>query len=106
MDFSSIEEAIAEIKAGKIVIVVDDPDRENEGDLIMAGEKCTAEAMNFMVKFGRGVPFIPTTAERLERGDGAGALLIRQLLGHFPHCGRQCAPARREEWRRPAFQAG
>ena len=46
-------------------MVVDDPDRENEGDLIMAGEKCTPEAMNFMIKEGRGVPFIPTTAERL-----------------------------------------
>src|SRR5512147_2849563 len=67
MPFSTIPEAIEDIRAGKIVIVVDDPDRENEGDLIMAGEKCTAEAMNFMVREGRGVPFIPTTAERLER---------------------------------------
>lgn len=49
-----------------MVIVVDDPDRENEGDLIMAGEACTPEAMNFMIKYGRGVPFIPTTAERLQ----------------------------------------
>lgn len=48
-----------------MIIVVDDPDRENEGDLIMAGEMCTPEEMNFMIKFGRGVPFIPTTAERL-----------------------------------------
>lgn len=48
------------------MIVVDDPDRENEGDLIMAGERCTTEAMNFMIRFGRGVPFIPTTGDRLE----------------------------------------
>lgn len=48
-----------------MVVVVDDPDRENEGDLVMAGEMCTPEAMNFMLKYGRGVPFIPTTAERL-----------------------------------------
>lgn len=48
-----------------MIVVVDDPDRENEGDLIMAGEACTPEAMNFMIKFGGGVPFIPTTAERL-----------------------------------------
>lgn len=67
MPFATIPEAIEDIREGKIVIVVDDPDRENEGDLIMAGEKCTPEAMNFMVKEGRGVPFIPTTAERLER---------------------------------------
>ncbi|HRJ26111.1 MAG TPA: bifunctional 3,4-dihydroxy-2-butanone-4-phosphate synthase/GTP cyclohydrolase II [Fimbriimonadaceae bacterium] len=63
--FSSIPEALAEIKAGRMVVVVDDPDRENEGDLIMAGEACTPEAMNFMISQGRGVPFIPTTAERL-----------------------------------------
>lgn len=67
MGFTSIEDAIRDIRDGKIVIVVDDPDRENEGDLIMAGEKCTPEAMNFMIRFGRGVPFIPTTPERLER---------------------------------------
>lgn len=65
MSFSTIEEAIEELKRGRMIIVVDDPDRENEGDLIMAGECCTPEAMNFMVRFGRGVPFIPTTAERL-----------------------------------------
>jgi 3,4-dihydroxy 2-butanone 4-phosphate synthase/GTP cyclohydrolase II len=48
-----------------MIIVVDDPDRENEGDLVVAAECCTPEIMNFMIKFGRGVPFIPTTAERL-----------------------------------------
>lgn len=48
-----------------MIIVVDDPDRENEGDLVMPAETCTPEAMNFMVRYGRGVPFIPTTAERL-----------------------------------------
>lgn len=67
MDFASIPEALEDLRSGKIVIVVDDPDRENEGDLIMAGEHCTPEAMNFMITHGRGVPFIPTTAERLER---------------------------------------
>lgn len=50
-----------------MIVVVDDPDRENEGDLIMPGETCTPEAMNFMIKFGRGVPCIPTTAQRLEQ---------------------------------------
>lgn len=66
MPFASIPEALEELAAGRIIIVVDDPDRENEGDLIMAGEKCTPEAMNFMITHGRGVPFIPTTAERLQ----------------------------------------
>jgi 3,4-dihydroxy 2-butanone 4-phosphate synthase/GTP cyclohydrolase II len=65
MPFSSIPEALEELRDGRMVIVVDDPDRENEGDLIMAGERCTPEAMNFMVTHGRGVPFIPTTAQRL-----------------------------------------
>ncbi len=65
MEFATIPEALEELKRGRIIVVVDDPDRENEGDLIMAGEMCTADAMNFMIKFGRGVPFIPTTAERL-----------------------------------------
>lgn len=65
MGFASIPQAIEDLQAGKMIIVVDDPDRENEGDLIMAGEKCTPEAMNFMITYGRGVPFIPTTEERL-----------------------------------------
>lgn len=65
MEFASIPEALEELKRGRMIIVVDDPDRENEGDLIMPGETCTPEAMNFMIKFGRGVPFIPTSAERL-----------------------------------------
>src|SRR5689334_5046994 len=49
-----------------MIVVVDDPDRENEGDLIMAAERCTPEAMNFMIRYGRGVPFIPTTEQRLQ----------------------------------------
>lgn len=66
MEFATIPQAIDDLKAGKLIIVVDDPDRENEGDLVIAGERCTPEAMNFMVMHGRGVPFIPTTAERLQ----------------------------------------
>lgn len=63
--FASIPEALEELKQGKMIIVVDDPDRENEGDLVVAAEACTPEIMNFMIRFGRGVPFIPTTAQRL-----------------------------------------
>ncbi|MCK6631171.1 MAG: GTP cyclohydrolase II [Fimbriimonadaceae bacterium] len=65
MEFAPIESAIEDIGSGKMVIVVDDPDRENEGDLIMAGEMCAPGDMNFMIRMGRGVPFIPTTGERL-----------------------------------------
>src|SRR5579862_683777 len=65
MPFATIDEALDDLKRGKLIIVVDDPDRENEGDLVCAGETCTPELMNFMTKYGRGVPFIPTTAQRL-----------------------------------------
>ena len=53
--FNTVEEAIAAIKAGKMVLVTDDEDRENEGDLIMAAELCTPEAVNFMAKYARGL---------------------------------------------------
>lgn len=69
MSFSSIESAIEDIRQGKIIIVVDDEDRENEGDFIMAAEKCTPEAINFMIRHGRGVPCVPTTARRLAELD-------------------------------------
>ncbi len=64
--FNTIEEAIADIKAGKIIIVVDDENRENEGDLIIAAEKVNAEAINFMSKHGRGLICMPMTSEKLE----------------------------------------
>ncbi len=66
MPFVSVSDAIGLLRDGKMVIVVDDPDRENEGDLIMLGEHCDAAAMNFMIMHGRGVPFISTTPGRLE----------------------------------------
>lgn len=64
MALNTIEEAIADIKAGKFVIVVDDEDRENEGDLIVAAEKITPEQVNFMLKEGRGVLCVPIPIER------------------------------------------
>jgi 3,4-dihydroxy 2-butanone 4-phosphate synthase/GTP cyclohydrolase II len=64
--FSSVEQAIADIAAGRFVIVVDDEDRENEGDLTMAAEKVTPEAINFMARHGRGLICLPLTQERLE----------------------------------------
>jgi 3,4-dihydroxy 2-butanone 4-phosphate synthase / GTP cyclohydrolase II len=65
-EFSTIEDAIADIRAGKIVIVVDDADRENEGDFIMAAEKATPERLNFMVTHGRGIVCMPMTGQRLD----------------------------------------
>jgi 3,4-dihydroxy 2-butanone 4-phosphate synthase / GTP cyclohydrolase II len=64
--FATIEEAIADVGAGKMLIVVDDADRENEGDFVMAAEMATPEAINFMVTHGRGIVCLPTTAERLD----------------------------------------
>ncbi|MDR1414284.1 MAG: bifunctional 3,4-dihydroxy-2-butanone-4-phosphate synthase/GTP cyclohydrolase II [Odoribacteraceae bacterium] len=64
--FNSIEEAIADVRAGKMIVVVDDPDRENEGDLLMAAEKVTPEAVNFMVREARGLVCMPVVRERLE----------------------------------------
>ena len=64
---SSIEEAVEDIAAGQMIIVVDDEDRENEGDLVMAAEKATPEKVNFMAKFGRGLICLPLTKERVEQ---------------------------------------
>lgn len=64
--FAPIEELIAEIRAGRMVVLVDDEDRENEGDLCMAAEKITPEAINFMARFGRGLICVSLTAERCD----------------------------------------
>lgn len=66
MVLSSIEEAIKNIKDGKFVIIVDDEDRENEGDLAIAAEKVSTEAINFMVKHARGLVCLPIKGERLD----------------------------------------
>lgn len=72
--FNTISEAIEDIKAGKMIIVVDDENRENEGDLLMAAEKVTPEAINFMAKVGRGLICVPLIEERLE------ALMLPQMV--------------------------
>ena len=64
---STISKAIADIAAGKMVILVDDEDRENEGDLVIAADKCTPEAINFMAKHGRGLICLPLEEEQLNR---------------------------------------
>src|SRR5258706_24574 len=65
--FNSIESVIADLQAGKMVIVVDDADRENEGDLIMSAQFVSAATVNFMAKNGRGLICVPTTSERLQQ---------------------------------------
>src|SRR6201989_7807 len=64
--FASLETAIEELKAGRMIVVVDDEDRENEGDLTMAAEMITPEAINFMARQGRGLICLAMTEERLQ----------------------------------------
>ena len=69
LSFNTVEEAIEEIRQGRMVIVVDDEDRENEGDLVMAAEKVEPWHVNFMAMHGRGLICVPLTAERLKELD-------------------------------------
>ena len=64
--FTDVETAIAEIRAGRMIVVVDDEDRENEGDLTLAAEKVTPEAINFMAMYGRGLVCLALTEDRLD----------------------------------------
>jgi len=66
MELATVPEAIEDVKAGQFVIIVDDEDRENEGDLAMAAEKVTPDAINFMAKYGRGLICMPVIGERLD----------------------------------------
>ena len=68
-EFASIETAIRELRAGRMIVVIDDEDRENEGDLTMAAELVTPEAINFMAKHGRGLVCLAMTGERLDELD-------------------------------------
>src|ERR1039458_290659 len=67
LEFDSIESVVEELRKRRMVVVVDDADRENEGDLIMAAECVTPAAVNFMAKHGRGLICVPTTYERLKQ---------------------------------------
>ena len=69
MRFATIPEAIEDVKAGKFIIIVDDEDRENEGDLIIAAEKTTPDAINFMTLYARGLVCMPITGKRLDELD-------------------------------------
>ncbi len=66
MPFSSIEDAVAEIRDGRMIIIIDDEDRENEGDLVCAAEKTTPEIINFMARHARGLICLPLTEERCD----------------------------------------
>lgn len=66
MSFSTIEAALDDLRQGKVLVVVDDEDRENEGDFVVAAETCTPDIMNFIIKYGRGIPCVSTTMKRLE----------------------------------------
>ncbi|MCL6482548.1 MAG: 3,4-dihydroxy-2-butanone-4-phosphate synthase, partial [Firmicutes bacterium] len=61
--FATVEEALEEFRQGRMLVLVDDEDRENEGDLAMAAEKITPEAVNFMAKYGRGLICLTLTEE-------------------------------------------
>ena len=67
MSLSSTKEIITELRAGRMVILVDEEDRENEGDLVLAAEFVTPEAINFMARFGRGLICLTLTEERCEQ---------------------------------------
>src|ERR1700742_4746735 len=66
MSFATIAEAVDEFRAGHMVIIVDDEDRENEGDLVCAAEKVTPEIINFMARYARGLICLPLTEERCD----------------------------------------
>ncbi len=74
--FDSVEEAIADIAAGRLVIVTDDEDRENEGDLIMAASKATPETINLMIRYGSGIVCVPMLGHQLDRL-GLGPMVAR-----------------------------
>src|SRR5213082_4212691 len=67
LEFDTIDDVLRAIAAGEIVIVTDDADRENEGDLVIAAEKVTPDAVNFMAKYGRGLICVPISNERAEQ---------------------------------------
>ncbi len=81
MAFSTIQEAIEDVKNGKIIVVVDDEDRENEGDLLMAADHVTPEAINFMATYGRGLICMPVSGERLDTL-GIGAMVANNTDNH------------------------
>ena len=89
--FDPIPAVISDIRKGRMVIVTDDADRENEGDLVMAASKVTANAVNFMAKFGRGLICAPITEER------ASQLGLQRMVDRQQLRSRVQAPERLEQ---------
>jgi 3,4-dihydroxy-2-butanone 4-phosphate synthase len=81
IEFAGIEEALSELRAGRMIVVVDDEDRENEGDLTMAAELITPEAVNFMATHGKGLICLAMTSERLDELDLAPMSADNSALG-------------------------
>ncbi|HVU38351.1 MAG TPA: 3,4-dihydroxy-2-butanone-4-phosphate synthase [Opitutales bacterium] len=79
--FDTVEEAIADIAAGKVIVVTDDEGRENEGDLIMAASKATPETVNMMIRYGSGIVCVPTTEPQLKRL-GLGPMVAENRESH------------------------
>jgi 3,4-dihydroxy 2-butanone 4-phosphate synthase/GTP cyclohydrolase II len=79
--FDTVESAIADIAAGKLIIVTDDENRENEGDLIMAASKVTPETVNMMIRYGSGIVCVPTVEHQLRRL-GLGPMVARNRESH------------------------
>src|SRR5688572_1650986 len=83
MKFATIEEALNDIRDGRIIIIVDDEDRENEGDLMIAAEKVTPDAINFMATHGRGLICLAMTGQRLD--DLHIPLMVADHTNTTPH---------------------
>ena len=79
MGFANVEDAIEDIRQGKMLVVVDDEDRENEGDLIIAADKVTPEAVNFMATYAKGLICTPMEGDRLDALDIAPIITRRHL---------------------------
>ena len=83
VSISPVEDIVADMRAGRIVILVDEEDRENEGDLVLAADHVTPEAINFMARFGRGLICLTLTRERCEllKPPGGAASVTRNARG-------------------------
>ena len=75
-----IETILDDLRAGRMIVLADDESRENEGDLVCAGQKCTPEIINFMARYGRGMICVPLTAARAGLATGRAALMSRQSV--------------------------
>src|SRR4029079_4142550 len=104
MPFASIPDAIEDIRQGRMVVVVDDEDRENEGDLTIAAEKVTPEVINFMARYGRGLICLPMTGERLD--ELRLPLMVRDEQNDAKFGACFCVPSGAKKGTTPGISAG